>query len=79
MSYKETAIELIDKHRTIIRAADKYEYLDPEDEFHLAGQCALISVNLRLGGTFMFSCIEYGEDSLEYWQQVKKEIENYEL
>jgi DNA-binding SARP family transcriptional activator len=32
MTQKEKAQELVDKYRTYIRAADKYEYLDPEDE-----------------------------------------------
>lgn len=39
-------------------------------------QCALISVNLRIEGDFLFTDIEYGEDSLEYWQLVKQEIES---
>ena len=39
-------------------------------------QCALIAVDLRLEGDFIFSSIEYGgEESLEYWIEVKKEIE----
>jgi hypothetical protein len=41
-----------------------------------AKQCALIAVDLRLEGDFIFSSIEYGENSFEYWQNVKQEIEN---
>lgn len=36
--------------------------------------CALIAVDLRLEGNFSFTSIKYGEDSLEYWQQVKEEL-----
>jgi hypothetical protein len=43
---------------------------------YIAKQCALIAVDLRLDGDFIFTSIEYGEDSLEYWQEVKQEIEN---
>ena len=39
-----------------------------------AKNCALIAVDLRLDGDFIFTSIEYGKDSLEYWEQVKQEI-----
>jgi hypothetical protein len=42
-----------------------------------AKQCALIAVDLRLEGDFIFSSIEYGQDSLEYWQEVKEEINKF--
>ena len=42
----------------------------------LAKQTAVIAVDLRLEADFMFVSIEYEEDSLEYWQQVKTEIIN---
>jgi hypothetical protein len=38
-------------------------------------KCALIAVDLRLDGDFIFTSFKYGEDSLEYWQEVKQEIE----
>lgn len=41
----EKAVQLMDKYRTYLRIADKYEYLDPEDEVHLAKQCALTLVD----------------------------------
>jgi hypothetical protein len=41
-------------------------------------KCALIAVNIRLEGDFIFTNIEYGEDSYEYWQEVKQEIEEIE-
>ena len=40
-----------------------------------AKKCALIAIDLRLDGDFIFTSIEYGVDSLEYWQEVKTEIE----
>ena len=44
-------------------------------EWFIPKQCALIAVDLRLDGDFIFTSIEYGVDSLEYWQEVKQEIE----
>ena len=41
----------------------------------IAKQCALIAVDLKLDGDFIYCGIEYGEDSLGYWEQVKIEIE----
>ena len=67
MTPKEKAIELVDKFSFICSTCDY------EDN---AKQYALIAVDLRLEGDFIYSSIEYGgEDSLEYWIEVKKEIE----
>lgn len=70
MKPKEKAIELYYKYYNQLS-------FDLTDEFNdkCAKQCALIAVDLRLDGDFIFSSIEYGEDSLEYWQEVKQEIE----
>ena len=38
--------------------------------------CAKIAVELRIEGDFLFTDIEYGESSLEYWNEVLKEIDN---
>ena len=47
-----------------------------QNEWFIPKKCALIAVDLRLEGDFIFSSIEYGgEDSLEYWIEVKQEIE----
>ena len=57
---------------------DKYDFLKEIfiPSIHEQKKCALIAVNLRLDGDFIFSSIEYGgEESLEYWIEVKKEIE----
>jgi hypothetical protein len=43
----------------------------------IAKQFTLIAVDLRLDGHFLFTSIEYGEDSLEYWRKVKQELENF--
>ena len=45
MKSKQKAIELIDKYRTYIRMADKYDNNLPSDEIYLAKQCALTTVN----------------------------------
>jgi hypothetical protein len=63
---KQKAIELFDKYDNILYK----EYNNLE-----AKQCALIAVDLRLDGDFIFTSIEYGEESLEYWELVKQEIE----
>ena len=41
----EKAKELVDKYRTHLRTADKYDYLLSSDEIHIAKQCAKIVVN----------------------------------
>lgn len=72
---QEKAQELVDKYRTYIRAGDKYEYLDPEDEVHLAIKCALIAVdeilieNSKRGGK-NDEIIEYEP----YWQEVQQQL-----
>ena len=75
MTHKEKAQELVDKYRTYIRAGDKYEYLDPEDEVHLAKQCALVAVNEILienskRGGENDEIIEYEP----YWQEVQQQL-----
>jgi hypothetical protein len=52
----------------------KYHNLWINGNSILAKQCALIAVDLRLDGDFIFTSIEYGEESLEYWELVKQEI-----
>jgi hypothetical protein len=67
MTPKEKAKELIDKMYNI-------DFFDDYNE--IIKKSALIAVDLRLEGDFIFSSIEYGgEDSLEYWIEVKQEIE----
>lgn len=62
---QEKAKELVNKYLQVY-----------DGRLPIAKQCALIAVDLRLDGDFLFSSIEYGEDSLEYWQEVKQEINN---
>jgi hypothetical protein len=68
---KEKAKELVEKY---------YELFSFELEnticIYEAKECALIAVDLRLNGDFIFNSIEYGIDSLEYWQEVKQELQN---
>jgi phosphopantetheinyl transferase (holo-ACP synthase) len=63
MTAKEKAIELIETFNS------------PDAAVWVAKEHALKAVELRLDGYFMFTAIEYGEDSMEYWQEVKSEIE----
>lgn len=64
---KEKAVELVDKHRTIIRKADLYGHLPSEDEILLAKESALINVSEIIKAASFF---EY-----PYWKRVKQEIE----
>lgn len=68
MTPKQKAVELIDKYRTYIRIADKYNQNLPSEEIYLAEKCALIAVDeiLDAVGT---------NYSVNYWQEVKQEIE----
>jgi hypothetical protein len=68
MTPKEKAIELVDKYRTYVRIADKYDYNLSEDEIHISKQCALITVDEIIESDTQFC---YGN----YWQEVKQEIE----
>lgn len=43
---------------------------------NLHKQFAYKAIDLKLDSHFNFSGIEYGQDSREYWEQVKIEIEN---
>jgi hypothetical protein len=69
MTPQEKARELIDKFEDDLMECDTY-FLEAAKK-----RCALIAVDLRLDGDFIYCGIEYGEDSLEYWEQVKIEIE----
>ena len=78
---KEKAKELVDKYRTYIRAGDKYEYLDSEDEVHLAIKCTLILVDEILD-TFGLVCngqTFYTEHrAFDYYSEVKHELNKSE-
>jgi hypothetical protein len=71
MTAKEKAKELFDKYYIVCQ-----EYTEEIQCSIQAKQCALIAVDLRLDGYFIFNSIEYGIDSLEYWQEVNQEIQN---
>ncbi len=75
---KEKAQELVDKYRTYIRAADKYEYLDPEDEVHLAKQCALVAVNEIINCDCFFKTLEDTKAFTNYWHEVQNELNKSE-
>ena len=76
----EKAIELLDKYRTYIRAADMYDHLDPEDEIYLATQCALTAVSEIIEQwEYIDAYIANGmgelNPNLKYWLEVKQELE----
>ena len=71
MTAKEKAEELFDKYYIVCQ-----EYTEEIQCSIQAKECALIAVDLRLNGDFIFNSIEYGIDSLEYWQEVNQEIQN---
>jgi hypothetical protein len=75
MTPKEKAQELVDKYRTYIRAGDKYEYLDPEDEVYLAKQCAVITVD-EIQKCVLYTTQKHENDrfSEDYWEKVKNEL-----
>jgi hypothetical protein len=73
MTPKEKAKELVENYAETIKPIEFGVIL--ERDWKSAKQCALIAVDLRLDGDFIFTSIEYGEESLEYWQEVKQEIE----
>ena len=72
MEAKEKAEELFNKYCYAIRTEETDSAYWTNIIY--AKNCALIAIDLRLDGDFIFTSIEYGEDSLEYWQEVKKEI-----
>lgn len=81
MTPKEKAIELIDKHRTIIRKADIYNNLESIDEIDLAKQCAFIIIDEMFEfmkmDDFESDTVYFANSKwVNYWQEVKKEIEN---
>jgi hypothetical protein len=71
MKPKEKAKELFYKYYIVCQ-----EYTEEIQCSIQAKECALIAVDLRLNGDFIFNSIEYGIDSLEYWQEVKQELQN---
>lgn len=74
MTPKEKAIELIDKHRTIIRKADVYNNLETIDEIDLAKQCALIAIDEIINSKHAWNKTK--SNFVNYWQEVKQEIIN---
>lgn len=73
MTPKEKAEKLLSEY--LIFFPEFRNDLEYDYNIESAKTCAWIAVDLRLEGYFIFSSIEYGEDSLEYWQNVKQEIE----
>ena len=78
MTPKEKAIELVDKYIPLsLRLYSDYEWVEEIDS---AKQCALIAVDeidLLLQNSTPKDDPYANLSSLEYWQQVKQEIEKY--
>jgi hypothetical protein len=69
MTPKDKAIDLIDKMRATCLITDDYVYKST------AKQCAIIAVDEIIDTSPMYyTGFEY-ESNLEYWEQVRKEIE----
>ncbi len=69
MTPKEKAKDIYDSYWYCLLQSDIH------NRHYWSKQCALIALDLRLEADFLFNSIEYEEDSLEYWQEVKHEIE----
>lgn len=79
MNAKQKAIELVDKYRTYVRIADKYDLNLGSDEIHIAKQCALICVNKMIeqnGELFLQGInLEYYTKANAFLFEIKTEIE----
>lgn len=78
MTEKEKAKELVDKFLPEIKSADRYNYNLESLNFFISKRCAIIAIDeilknfgLTCNGKMFYT--EYR--TIEYWQQVKKEIE----
>ena len=70
MTPKKKAKQLFEQMFNVSDKLNKYPMC-----LDTAKACALICVNTYLYFPFDFTSIEYGEDSLEYWEKVKQELE----
>jgi hypothetical protein len=82
VSAVEKANELVDKYRTYLRMADKYDYLDSEDEIYLATQCALVAVDEIINDEIInadwyIPTFEDCKKWTSYWKEVEQEINNF--
>jgi len=75
MNPKEKADELIDKMYYVGRYDDKEDY-NPAMAWERAKQCALIACDEVIEYLTSSSDIMISVNALEYWQQVKTEINN---
>jgi hypothetical protein len=72
---KEKAVELVEKFKQINSKYVLNGEANDGDINDEAKECALVSVELRFEVGFEFVGIYYGEKSLQYWEQVKQEIQ----
>ena len=69
MTSKDKAKELISKFMPHVRWK-----LSQDDCLDRAKECALIAVDLIFEADLNSYSIEYGQNTLEFWQEVKTEI-----
>ena len=76
LTAKEMAIQIVDKHRTIIRKADTYDWLLSSDEIYLAKESAFISIIIIISANPHSNPLNTDSHStMKWWQEVKQEIE----
>ena len=75
-SPKEIANELIEMYLTLVDCGDNRYSTNIQKQN--AKQCALIAIEFKLKSWFPFLAMQHENDfdSLEFWEQVKTEIEN---
>ena len=71
MSAQDKAKQLVEKYRTYVRLADKYDLNLGSDEMYIAKECSLLTVDELIKH---FAQIE-PYLGVEYWREVKTEIE----
>ena len=81
MTPKEKAIELFDKYYRLFNNFPNYQYVIEnlntiqDEKLYITKQCALIAVE-EIKEAIFWHPYERPYFELEYWQEVKQEIEN---
>ena len=72
MTPQNKAKQLVEKYRTYVRLADKYDLNLGSDEIYIAKECALIAVDEMIKTAEIF---DYCETIVKNYNEVKTEIE----
>lgn len=71
MSPQDKAKQLVEKYRTYVRLADKYDLNLGSDEIYIAKECSLLTVD-----EIIKHCAQVEPYlGVDYWNEVKTEIE----